>query len=138
VAALAGCRWTGNVRQLRNCLERAVVSTAQDRIGPRELCLQAVGGCRLEEVSSGLVTLLPPANRPTALDPAPPAVMVGLGAAAGVAVPAAGEELTERERLVRALERSGYVQAKAARLLGMTVRQLRYRVQKYAIALERF
>jgi Nif-specific regulatory protein len=140
LTALAGCRWTGNVRQLRNCLERAVVSSIQDRIGPRELCLQAAGGCRLEEVSSDLVTLLSPANRPTLAAPAP-APLIGqgpAGAAVRLALPAVGEELTERDRLVRALERSGYVQAKAARLLGMTVRQLRYRVQKYGIALERF
>jgi Nif-specific regulatory protein len=40
--------------------------------------------------------------------------------------------------VLAALERSGWVQAKAARLLGMTVRQLGYRVRKYGITLERF
>jgi Nif-specific regulatory protein len=44
----------------------------------------------------------------------------------------------ERGRVRAALERSGFVQAKAARLLGMTVRQLAYRVRKYGIELERF
>ena len=34
--------------------------------------------------------------------------------------------------------RAGYVKARAARLLGMSVRQLTYRVQKYGIAVERF
>ena len=38
----------------------------------------------------------------------------------------------------RALERSGYVQAKAARLLGLTPRQLAYRVRKFGITLDRF
>ncbi|HTP49605.1 MAG TPA: sigma 54-interacting transcriptional regulator [Anaeromyxobacteraceae bacterium] len=52
-----------------------------------------------------------------------------------VAVGAEGDEAT---RVRAALERSGYVQAKAARLLGMTVRQLAYRVRKYRIELERF
>ncbi|WP_242372292.1 helix-turn-helix domain-containing protein [Anaeromyxobacter sp. SG26] len=37
-----------------------------------------------------------------------------------------------------ALERAGFVKAKAARLLGMTVRQLDWRVRKYGIAVERF
>jgi len=38
--------------------------------------------------------------------------------------------------VLQALSRCGFVQAKAARLLGLTVRQLRYRVQKYGIVLE--
>jgi Nif-specific regulatory protein len=40
--------------------------------------------------------------------------------------------------VVNALARAGHVQARAARLLGMTVRQLRYRIAKYGIAVERF
>jgi Nif-specific regulatory protein len=43
----------------------------------------------------------------------------------------------ERARVLAALERCGWVQAKAARLLGLTVRQLGYRVRKYNIPLER-
>jgi Nif-specific regulatory protein len=38
-------------------------------------------------------------------------------------------DLDERERVVAALEQSGWVQAKAARLLGMTPRQIAYRIQ---------
>jgi Nif-specific regulatory protein len=45
---------------------------------------------------------------------------------------------SERDRVREALVRAGFVQARAARLLGMTVRQLRYRVRKYDIPLERF
>ncbi len=37
--------------------------------------------------------------------------------------------LDERERVIAALEQAGWVQAKAARLLGMTPRQIAYRVQ---------
>ena len=37
-----------------------------------------------------------------------------------------------------ALVRAGFVQARAARLLGMSVRQLAYRVRKYGIEVERF
>ena len=44
----------------------------------------------------------------------------------------------ERGRLIWAMEQCGWVQAKAARLLGMTVRQLGYRVRKHGITLERF
>jgi Nif-specific regulatory protein len=37
-----------------------------------------------------------------------------------------------------ALARAGHVQARAARLLGLSVRQLRYRVVKYGIEVEKF
>ena len=39
------------------------------------------------------------------------------------------DEMDERQRLIAALEKSGWVQAKAARLLGMTPRQIAYRIQ---------
>ena len=37
--------------------------------------------------------------------------------------------LDERERVIAALEQAGWVQAKAARLLDMTPRQIAYRIQ---------
>ncbi|WP_325063003.1 nif-specific transcriptional activator NifA [Nitrincola iocasae] len=39
------------------------------------------------------------------------------------------DNLDERERVIAALEQAGWVQAKAARLLGMTPRQISYRIQ---------
>ena len=41
----------------------------------------------------------------------------------------ADEALDDRERVIAALEQAGWVQAKAARLLGMTPRQIAYRIQ---------
>jgi Nif-specific regulatory protein len=38
-------------------------------------------------------------------------------------------ELDERGKVIAALEQAGWVQAKAARLLGMTPRQIAYRIQ---------
>ncbi|WP_168220405.1 helix-turn-helix domain-containing protein [Azospirillum thermophilum] len=43
-----------------------------------------------------------------------------------------------RERLVWAMERTGWVQAKAARLLGMTTRQVSYALRKYNIEIKKF
>ena len=37
--------------------------------------------------------------------------------------------MDERERVIAALEQAGWVQAKAARLLNMTPRQIAYRIQ---------
>ncbi|WP_444444301.1 helix-turn-helix domain-containing protein [Rhodobacter capsulatus] len=42
-----------------------------------------------------------------------------------------------REELVRALDSAGWVQAKAARLLGMTPRQIAYALQKFEIELRK-
>jgi Nif-specific regulatory protein len=44
----------------------------------------------------------------------------------------------ERERLVWAMERCGWVQAKAARLLNITPRQMGYALQKYDIEVRKF
>jgi len=46
-------------------------------------------------------------------------------------------DLDERERVIAALEQAGWVQAKAARLLGMTPRQIAYRIQTLNIKLRR-
>lgn len=43
-----------------------------------------------------------------------------------------------RDRLIWAMERTGWVQAKAARLLGMTTRQVSYALRKYNIEIKRF
>jgi Nif-specific regulatory protein len=111
MAILARYDWPGNVRQLRNVLERLTVSHGQ---GP---------------VSADDLDWLPAAE-PRDAAPMPPRDR-GPGSH-----PGAGE--SERERILDALERAGHVQARAARLLGMTVRQLRYRVAKFGIQVERF
>ena len=46
--------------------------------------------------------------------------------------------LDERERVIAALEEAGWVQAKAARLLNMTPRQIAYRIQTLNIRVRQF
>ncbi len=119
MAVLSRYDWPGNVRQLRNVLERLTVSHGT---GP---------------VAADDLDWLPapcPAPRAAGKPPAP----VARGAAEIDPVAAAPAVASERERIVEALERAGHVQARAARLLGMTVRQLRYRLEKYGIQVERF
>jgi Nif-specific regulatory protein len=45
---------------------------------------------------------------------------------------------SERERLIEALDKTGWVQAKAARLLGLTPRQIGYALRKQNIDIKRF
>jgi Nif-specific regulatory protein len=129
---LCRCRFTGNVRQLRNCLERAFVAAEGSALGRRDFPCGAAGrsGCLLERLGA---PSLPASPAGSAREP------VG-GGPASIPAPtplAAAAPPSERERVVAALERCGWVQAKAARVLGMSVRQLAYRVRKHGIALER-
>jgi Nif-specific regulatory protein len=117
VDALLHFDWPGNVRQLRNALEQALVSIAGDVIHARDLGLQPARAAASGEPAA-------PA-RPDAPS-GPPVRNLAIAPAGG-----------EPERVREALQRAGYVKAKAARLLGMTVRQLDYRVRKYGIPVER-
>ncbi|SHK16202.1 sigma-54-dependent Fis family transcriptional regulator [Thermocrinis minervae] len=45
-------------------------------------------------------------------------------------------ESTEREEIIKALEKTGYVKSRAAKLLGLTLRQLDYRIKKYRIPIK--
>jgi len=47
-------------------------------------------------------------------------------------------EATEKEEIIKALEKTGYVKSRAAKLLGLTLRQLDYRIKKYNIELKKF
>ena len=49
-----------------------------------------------------------------------------------------GPSASERDRLVEAMERSGWVQAKAARMLGLTSRQVGYAIKKHGIDVKHF
>ncbi len=103
--------WPGNVRELENCLERAAVMTPETHIDAYTINL------------TGLESSLQPAafstNNASKIDLNDP-------------------ELDERERVIAALEQAGWVQAKAARLLGMTPRQIGYRIQVLNIKLKQF
>ncbi|ACG74432.1 transcriptional regulator, NifA, Fis Family [Anaeromyxobacter sp. K] len=132
---LRACRLSGNARQLRNCLERALVSSTGDALGRDDFPCARAGGvpCMLERV---LEPAAPRAAAPAPL-PLPPPASPAAPPAPGPAGAAPGTEAADRARVLAALERCGYVQAKAARLLGMTYRQVAYRVRKYGIAMER-
>jgi Nif-specific regulatory protein len=119
VEVLAAHEWPGNVRQLRNVLERLVVAHGEG----------AVTAADLEWLTGP--PIMPPTATATAT-PTPTPTPTPTGHVNGAAA------ASERARIEDALARAGHVQAKAARLLGMSVRQLRWRIAKYGIAVERF
>jgi two-component system response regulator PilR (NtrC family) len=104
--------YPGNVRELENILERAVTLCSDDRIEPVDIQLKH---------GQLLADLAEMAGRD---------VTVGESGVDGLE----GQmEHIQREAIIRALEQTRYNKTKAAELLGMTFRQLRYRVKKLGI-----
>ena len=115
---LAAHDWPGNVRELENCLERAAVLSESGT---------------LDENLVGMAT----ARRPSSTPPIAPRPTIPPSASLPV-TSLDDPNLDERERVIAALEQAGWVQAKAARLLGMTPRQIAYRIQTLNIEVKQF
>ena len=47
-------------------------------------------------------------------------------------------QMPERDRFIEAMEKAGWVQAKAARILGLTPRQIGYALKKHGIEVKHF
>ncbi len=102
--------WPGNVRQLASAIERALIL--------------AEGG-RIEESDLPQEVLADPPSPFSAIE--------------GAALPEGGVDLADLERrlLEQAMERSGWVIARAAPLVGLTYRTMQYRLSKHGISRER-
>ncbi len=105
LARLVDHHWPGNVRELENTLERLVIMGRQPQI-------------QLQDVTAIL------GERPS-----PGAA--GLDAEASLT---SSVQDLERQQIVKAMEDAKGVQAKAAKMLGITPRQLGYRLKKYGLA----
>jgi Nif-specific regulatory protein len=157
VDVLMQCSWPGNVRELENCIQRAATMTRQNVIRESDMRCQK-GQCfsamlvetplqRIPVVSprpgSGQAVPSVPAARArvpeeVVFDPPPVTVPIANGQAGGddSSADAPDGEAGERGRLIEAMERCGWVQAKAARLLGLTPRQIGYALRKHGIEIK--
>ncbi|MCD6043670.1 MAG: two component sigma-54 specific Fis family transcriptional regulator [Burkholderiales bacterium] len=107
---LMGYDFPGNVRELENILERAIALSAAEELGPQDLALHRIAP--YEERGEA------EAQAPSKEIDAP--------------LPAYLDRL-EREAILQALGKTGFNRTAAARLLGITFRQLRYRMQRLGI-----
>ncbi|MEY4593064.1 MAG: hypothetical protein RIR18_1959 [Pseudomonadota bacterium] len=119
---LAQHDWPGNVRELENCLERAAVLSEDGRIEVDSIRFPSArerpsGRAQAINLSSAPVIAVRASTAPVDLE---------------------DSDLSEREKVIAALEQSGWVQAKAARVLGMTPRQIAYRIQTLNIEVKQF
>ncbi|MDO8891935.1 MAG: nif-specific transcriptional activator NifA [Sulfurimicrobium sp.] len=133
--SIVNCGWPGNVRELENCVERMATMTRGNLIRRADLLCQK-GLCfssalRNYGATHPSIPILAEAEHQTE--------MPTRAAATEPPVPHdETEPLAERERLMWAMEKSGWVQAKAARLLDLTPRQMGYALKKYDIDIKRF
>lgn len=132
IRLLTSHSWPGNVRELENCLERASVMSQLGTIDRDVISLIGIGDGRLAPRST-LAECQPVPIRPREMD----FEINGNGSAPPKARDWNDPDLGERDRVIAALEEAGWVQAKAARLLKMTPRQIAYRIQTLDIPMRR-
>ncbi|ESZ55987.1 nif-specific transcriptional activator NifA [Mesorhizobium sp. L103C131B0] len=142
IEVLMKCEFPGNIRELENCVHRTAILAEGLSIGRNDFaCSQ--GQCFAEALwkcRSGKAALQPPpilsesANLATPPDAA--ASSAATNPLAGASHPI-GARTPDIERVIAAMERCGWVQAKAARLLGLTPRQIGYVLRKYGVEIKR-
>lgn len=101
--------WPGNVRELQNCMERLVVLAEDDPV-------------TLKSIPSAIATYFNDIRQ----------VTPQTHRSKKMSLVETVEEI-ERKALLSALVASGWVQSIAARQVGMTVRQVAYKIKKYGL-----
>lgn len=110
IEVLSGYPWPGNVRELENVLERLLALTPVDAVGVEHLP-DKVKNCNTSTRGA----------------------QDGSANASGMAFGEA-ERMFETDLIVRALHKANFVQTRAAKLLGITRRILKYKMDKLGIS----
>jgi Nif-specific regulatory protein len=144
---LKECGFPGNVRELENCIRRTATLAKHQELVADDFA------CRHDECLSAtlwraavvpeLFTILPVeakrASPPLPMaEPEPAMIDPATCPQAEACRSANGEPHMAREQLVQAMEAAGWVQAKAARILKITPRQIGYALRKHDIPIKRF
>ncbi len=128
VQLLCGYSWPGNVRELQNLIERLVIMADRDTIVARELPSYITAEPEAEDCAAPSCRIAAPTAGSAELTSGP---------LPGSSTHKFLKDL-EKEEVESALRRHGWVQARAARELGLTQRQMGYRIKKYGITLPDF
>jgi len=133
LAVVRSYRWPGNVRQLQNLIERAVVFTEDDVIQPDAFPQIAEPGLDLGGLPTGGRRAEPQAFSPMSLPIVPPGHPQPLGenGAAQGCWPTLDE--VEREHIWRTLQQTFFNQSAAARMLGTDRKALSRRIKRLGI-----
>jgi Nif-specific regulatory protein len=154
VDVLRSCDFPGNVRELESCVRRTAALAKDSTIVVEDFacsngsCLSMVLGKSMDDTrlhENGQIAF-PIVNRSAARGRSqrtPEPAKLSTDKAFEIPLPAenvnsANGDSDERQRLIDRMERAGWVQAKAARMLGLTPRQMGYALRKHGIEIRRF
>jgi len=149
---LMSCRFPGNVRELENCVQRTATLASGPCIVMNDFacrhneCLSAMlwkGRSEALPQRSPPDILLPVLPTTPAVDTASKSAASSRPLADSTEMPPGpgiegGASAPDRDRFIEAMEKAGWVQAKAARMLGLTPRQIGYALRKHGIEIKRF
>jgi Nif-specific regulatory protein len=152
MSVLNECGFPGNIRELENCVYRTATLATGEVIVDKDFscrkdgCLSAILWSGSSSKWPAGVTPLPIVAAQPARSPAPSPVEAHVTAAPAPETCPGAENCTvidkdprtDHEKLVDAMERAGWVKAKAARILGLTPRQIGYALQKHGIEVKKF
>ncbi|MCK9994564.1 MAG: Nif-specific regulatory protein, partial [Alphaproteobacteria bacterium] len=152
---LEGCYFPGNVRELENCLRRTATLAKDTKIVGDDFacrhddCLSSTlwkgaipttGSFKIlpKSVSHSAPVAPAPETSPQSAEHGAPATPPNSCPQSDSCDVLHGDGLSEQQRLLHAMETAGWVQAKAARLLNMSPRQIGYALRKHNIPIKRF